>query len=130
MADSQQQQKKKKGPPAPGLGFRGFVHVNNAIASRAIPYKIPRELSKVYLEQLSLDPRQKKEIDAIYCEGKAAVHKFDVDNEEDQLAASAILAANLLDVDALEALQNKWSCRWSKTDGEGRAETQRVLYQW
>ncbi|KAI0090066.1 hypothetical protein BDY19DRAFT_1035947 [Irpex rosettiformis] len=131
MADKPPPSKKKKSSSQPTTrpGFRGFVHVNEAVASKAAPYKFPRELLKVYVEQLSLDSRQKEAIDAIYREEKAVVYKFNVDNEEDQLTASSILAANLLDVDALEALQNKWCCRWSKADGEGHKETQRVLYQ-
>lgn len=133
MATSQPPQKKAKTAPRtsrPPVGFRGFVQVDNATASGAASHKLPRELSKLYLERLILDDAQRNKIKTLYEEAKNFVQKFDAKNEQDQLTASAILAANRLDLDALEALDNKWSCRWSKKDGKGNKETARVLYQW
>ena len=118
------------GGPGPSTRFRGFVHVDNSVASGAAAYKLPRELSKLYLERLILDDIQREEVKSLYREEKHFSQKFDAKNEQEQLTASAILAANRLDFDALEALDNKWSCRWSKKDGEGDNKTQRILYQW
>ncbi|KAI0764481.1 hypothetical protein BC629DRAFT_919838 [Irpex lacteus] len=123
----------KKSRTAPPLmsGLRGFIHVDNKVASGAAPHKLPRELSSIYLKRLALDAEQREKITAIYRDQQHFFQKFDVDDEQDQLSASAILAANHIDFDALEALQNKWQTRWSKRDAKGkRNETQRVLYQW
>ncbi|KAI0706140.1 hypothetical protein BC835DRAFT_1516533 [Cytidiella melzeri] len=110
-------------------GFRGFVHVTEAVASGAVPSEPPRELSNIYLDHLLLDAQQHTEILAIYHGHKNYSQKFDAKDEQDQLTASAVLAANLIDFDDLEALQNKWCSRWSKRDGAGEKETRRVLYQ-
>lgn len=134
MADSQPLPKQSKTASRPSAtahpGFRGFIHVDEKVASRATSYKIPRELSKLYLQHLALDDTQREAIKKLYTEGRHFIQKFDVQNEQAQLTASAILAANRLDLDALEALDNKWSCRWSRKDGKGSKETQRLLYQW
>ncbi|KAI0737503.1 hypothetical protein BC629DRAFT_380424 [Irpex lacteus] len=135
MSDSPPPSKKRKGT-AKGKsrskteGFRAFYHVDEATASRAAPYKPPPEVSKIYLNYLHLDEHQRKSIVDIYADGKNLSQKFDVKSEQDQLTASALLATNQLDFDQLEALQNKWSCRWSKNDGKGKGNTHRVLYQW
>ncbi|KAI0699012.1 hypothetical protein BC835DRAFT_1405247 [Cytidiella melzeri] len=110
-------------------GFRGFVHVDEAVASGAAPYRQPRELSSIYLDHLALDSSQRDAIAGIYQRHEHFIQKFDAKSEQDQLTASAVLAANLIDFDDLEALQNKWCSRWSKKDGSGERETRRVLYQ-
>ncbi|KAI0744387.1 hypothetical protein BC629DRAFT_1599580 [Irpex lacteus] len=133
MASSQPPQKTTKAAGNRGqrsqTAFRGFVHVDNNVASGAATHRLPRELSKLYIERLELDDTQRADIRGLYRDQKTFSQKFDPKNEQDQLTASAILAANHLDFDALEALDNKWSCRWSKKEGEGAKETQRTLYQ-
>ncbi|KAI0684889.1 hypothetical protein BC835DRAFT_1536098 [Cytidiella melzeri] len=98
-------------------GFRGFVHVTEAVASGAVPSEPPRELSNIILTTSSST------------HSNTPAFQLYITDEQDQLTASAVLAANLIDFDDLEALQNKWCSRWSKRDGAGEKETRRVLYQ-
>lgn len=128
MPDPNPHPRPKPGKSTTRGGFRAFYHVDEAMASRSVPYKPPPEVSKIYLTHLNLDDTQRKAILAIYADGRNLFQKFDAKNEQDQLTASALLATHRLDFDQLEALQNKWCCRWSKNDE--REGTQRVLYQW
>lgn len=122
--------KSRSTPRARSEGFRGFFHVDEATASRAVPYKPAPELSNIYFGHLHMDPAQREAISDVYAKGENFSQKFDVKDDRDQLTASAILAANRLDFDQLEALHNKWNCCWSDRDAEGKGDTRRVLYQW
>ncbi|KAI0690478.1 hypothetical protein BC835DRAFT_1307883 [Cytidiella melzeri] len=114
-----------KTPPT----FRGFIHVNEAVASRAEPYKLPPELAKIYTDQLFLDDSQREAVLLIYAHNQLFCEKFDSADEHSQLTARAIRATNHLDTGALDELGNKWSCRWSSSEGVGEKATQRLLYQ-
>ncbi|KAI0689202.1 hypothetical protein BC835DRAFT_1308474 [Cytidiella melzeri] len=114
-----------KTPPT----FRGFIHVNEAVASRAEPYKLPPELAQIYTDRLFLDDSQREAVLLIYARNQLFCQKFDSADEHSQLTACAILATNHLDTGALDELGNKWSCRWSSSEGVREKATQRLLYQ-
>ncbi|KAI0684188.1 hypothetical protein BC835DRAFT_1310649 [Cytidiella melzeri] len=114
-----------KTPPTP----RGFIHVNEAVASRAEPYKLPHDSATIYTDQLFLDDSQREAVLHIYAGDQQFCQTFDTGNKHGQLTAHAILAANHLDNGALDNFGSKWSCRWSSSEGAGEKVTQRLLYQ-
>lgn len=120
---------KKKVKTTP-QGFRGFVPVAGEVAGKKKTQSIPREISAVPLDHLTLDPMQRTALDAIYNAGKNYLGVFDPLKEEEQVSAGSILAAKRLDTDARQCIDNRWNIKWSVKKGKGRNETSRVLYQW
>ncbi|KAJ3523870.1 hypothetical protein NM688_g8655 [Phlebia brevispora] len=108
--------------------FRGFVAVDAKNASARKAPRVPRELSEIPFDHLHLDEDQRISIKEIYTapEPRSFSRTYKLDDESDQVAAVSFLAANRLDFDARECLDNKWNIRWS---GKGDKETWRVLYQ-
>ncbi|KAI0683351.1 hypothetical protein BC835DRAFT_1311093 [Cytidiella melzeri] len=117
--------RRPKTPPT----FRGFVHVNEAVASGAEPLKLLLEFAKIYTDHLVLDDSQREAVLVIYADNDLFSQKYDIADEQDQLTARAFLTVNHLDTNTLDKLGSKWSCRWSSSKGTGDRATQRQLYQ-
>lgn len=120
----------KKKAKITSQSFRGFVPVTSEVAGKKKTQNVPREISAVPLDHLTLDSKQKASIDAIYSTSKNYLGVFDPIKEEEQVTAASILAANRLDTEARQCIDNRWTIKWSVKKGKGRNETSRVLYQW
>jgi hypothetical protein len=55
---------------------------------------------------------------------------FDVNSTDSQLSAGSLLAIHALDAKSREALDSRWSVKWTDTWGKGEKEMRQVLYQW
>lgn len=116
-------------------GIKGFVNLDAEEASRQTAKKARPELTEIYLDRLRLTDSQRQDIDALYTTNKTHFRSFS-HSKEDQYEAALFLAANRLDDDGRECVQNKWHIRWTGVFGrgssqkDGKRETRRVLYQW
>ena len=133
-ATKPKQNNRSKGPKAPrktrqSTGFKGFVILDEDEASRRTSKKARPELTDIYLDRLVLTATQRSEIDTLYAQSLSYSRRFGP-LKEDQIEATALLAANALDDDTRECAKNKWHIRWSETFGKGKEQTRRVLYQW
>ncbi|KAJ7189803.1 hypothetical protein GGX14DRAFT_337081, partial [Mycena pura] len=108
-------------------------------ASRTkVPLKQSSVLSDIRLNKMKVSPEQFKELEEMYSNRATAVDDgiSPVDyiyalNDDDQLAASAIMAQQGLDVDTREQLNNRWSHQWSSYSNNSlnaRNRTRRILY--
>jgi len=92
-----------------------------------------RYTAEIYLNYLAISEEQESSIKAIYDNGQAVNTCFNAFDTKDQTKAAAILAANGLDIEARESLDNHWSIRWKKALKKGyqkREQELQVLYQW
>jgi hypothetical protein len=98
-------------------------------------------LSDIPLKKLLVSSVQLQELEEIYRrniatgvdDGTSAVDYLYTLSEDDQLAASAIMAQQGLDIDTREQLDNRWSQQWScysTNSPKTRNRTKRVLYLW
>ncbi|KAF7355782.1 MULE domain-containing protein [Mycena sanguinolenta] len=102
------------------------------------PLKQRSFLSDISLKKMMVSAAQLEQLEELYCkpatdveDGVSPVDYLYTLNDDDQLAASAIMAQQGLDVDAREQLDNRWSQQWSSystnsINAENR--TRRVLY--
>jgi hypothetical protein len=87
--------------------------------------------SDIQVKELSLTPKQRREIDALNASDAILDAKFYVNGDQEQqsqYAAAALMASHGLDLDSREANGNRWSVRWSTSKDGGK--TKRVLLQW
>lgn len=130
---------------APSVGTNKFKWATSATpetrASRKkAPLKQSSVLSDIRLNKMKVSPEQFKQLEEIYRSHATAVdnrnspvdHLYRLD-DDDQLAASAIMAQQGLDVDTREQLDNRWSHQWSSYSHNSlnaRNRTRRILYLW
>ncbi|KAJ7610601.1 hypothetical protein DFH06DRAFT_1016591 [Mycena polygramma] len=98
-----------------------------ALHQRTLASNIPLDHLKVSAEQL----QQIQEIYQRDATGNGAVDSVYTTSDEDQLAASAIMAQQGFDIDARERLDNRWSQQWSRNSAKSEkyvSKTRRVLY--
>jgi hypothetical protein len=86
--------------------------------------------AKVYIDKLNLTTEQKSQILELYAQNDIEDFTYFPDKEQEQIAATALLASNHLDFDARECLASRWSIKWGVNSGTGSAADRRVLYQW
>lgn len=123
--------KKPPNPPASDRGFKKFVSVGHQEASREkVPLTALRLSSEVYVKYLWLTDKQLTEVQELYTGTATCSNIYDARNEEQQIAAAALLAQLGLDLDARSSLGNRWSIRWSRKTGRKGSETRCALYQW
>jgi hypothetical protein len=84
----------------------------------------------VYIDKLNLTGEQRSQISRLYDQNVIEDFTYFPDNEHEQIAAAALLAAHHLDFDARECLASRWSIKWGVNSGKGSAADRRVLYQW
>jgi hypothetical protein len=86
--------------------------------------------AKIYIEKLNLTVEQKSQILGLYSRNAIEDSTYFPDKENEQIAATALLAAHHLDFDARECLASCWSIKWGVNSGKGPTADRRVLYQW
>lgn len=109
-------------------------------SGKKAPLKQGSVLSDIRLNKMKVSPEQLNQLEEMYRNRATAVDDgiSPVDylytlNDDDQLAASAIMAQQGLDVDMREQLDNRWSHQWSSYSNNSvnaRNRTRRVLYLW
>ncbi|KAJ6549967.1 hypothetical protein B0H19DRAFT_1264837 [Mycena capillaripes] len=129
--------------PSTGTGTNKFKWATSATpetrASRKkAPLKQSSVLSDIRLNKMMVSPEQFKQLEGMYRSHATAVDDgiSPVDylytlSDDDQLAASAIMAQQGLDVDTREQLDNRWSHQWSSYSNNSltaRNRTRRILY--
>jgi hypothetical protein len=98
--------------------------------AQATPLSAHRMAAKVYIDKLNLTGEQRSQISRLYDQNVIEDFTYFPDNEHEQIAAAALLAAHHLDFDARECLASRWSIKWGVNSGKGSAADRRVLYQW
>jgi hypothetical protein len=86
--------------------------------------------AKVYIDKLNLTEEQKSQILILYAQNIIEDSTYFAHNEQQQIAATALLASHNLDFDVRECLASQWSIKWGVNSGKGPAADRRVLYQW
>jgi hypothetical protein len=103
-----------------------------ALKQRTIASDIP-------LDKLKVSPEQLAQLKQIYANATTADHQNSVVDllyalgDDDQLAASAIMAQQGLDIDTREGLDNRWSQQWSRNSGKNvkvANNTKKILFLW
>jgi hypothetical protein len=98
--------------------------------TQATPLLTHQMAAKVYIDKLNLTMEQKSQILELYAQNAIEDFTYFPDKEQEQIAATALLASNHLDFDARECLASHWSIKWGVNSGTGSAADRRVLYQW
>lgn len=111
-----------------------------ASRSHTAPLKQRTIASDVPLDKLKVSPEQLQHLQELYRasptmadDGTAPVDYLYKVTDDDQLAASAIMAQQGLDIDARERLDNRWSQQWSRNSAKSAkavSNTRRILYLW
>ncbi|KAJ7016474.1 hypothetical protein C8F04DRAFT_981424 [Mycena alexandri] len=110
-----------------------------ASRSRKAPLKQSSIASDIPLDKLKISPAQREQLQQIYESNATAtpgdevsrVDYFYTCSDDDQLAASAIMAQQGLDIGARERIDNRWSQQWgraSNLSAKAKTKTRRVLY--
>jgi hypothetical protein len=98
---------------------------------QSLALSVSQIASQIYIQYLMLTQEQNNVLSEIYQSSDGIKDKvFDPEEEPDQFAATAILAANYLDLDSRESLGSHWSVRWGNTCGKDALKFKKVLYQW
>ena len=109
---------------------KGPVDIWRNSTSQATPLSPHRMAAKIYIEKLNLTVEQKSQMLRLYSHNTIEDSTYFPDKENEQIAATALLATHNLDFDARECLASRWSIKWGVNSGKGPAADQRVLYQW
>ncbi|KAJ7027421.1 hypothetical protein C8F04DRAFT_1189549 [Mycena alexandri] len=127
-------------PPPPGINLRWSQYTpETASRSRKAPLKQSSIASDIPLDKLKISPAQREQLQQIYESNATAtpgnevsrVDYFYTLSDDDQLAASAIMAQQGLDIGAQERIDNRWSQQWgraSNLSAKAKTKTRRVLY--
>jgi len=87
--------------------------------------------SGIYLQKLITTRQQDDQINQHYLRNEGIEdHTYLATDEDEQMAAAALLATHNLDSESHEDYGSWWSVKWSKLLGKGAGQKQRVLYQW
>ncbi|KAJ7479629.1 hypothetical protein FB451DRAFT_1395192 [Mycena latifolia] len=108
-----------------------------ASRNKQAPLKQRTIASDIPLDQLNVSPQQLKQLKEMHRghattdDGVLPVDHLYTLSDDDQLAASAIMAQQGLDVDAREGIDNRWSQQWSRLSTnsvKATNKTRRILY--